>query len=63
MLWMMLKFISSAVLYEAHGLYTRYGREEVLDSHESLIGTEQRSYFAQKEIAGAAAVSEEIEVE
>jgi hypothetical protein len=38
-------------------------REEELDSPESLIGTEQHSYFAQKEIAGAAAVSEEIEVE
>ncbi len=42
---------------------TRRSGEEELDSPESLIGTEQRSYFAQKEIAGAAAVSEEIEVE
>jgi hypothetical protein len=63
MVWIMLKFISRAVLYEAHGLYTRYGREQVLDSPECLIGTEQHSFFAQKEIAGAAAVSEEIEVE
>ncbi len=63
MLWIMLKFVSSAVLYETHGLYAQYGREEVLDSHECLIGTEQHSCFAQSEIAGAAAVSEEIEVE
>jgi hypothetical protein len=61
--YMMLKFISHAVLTGVHGLYTRCGREEELDSPIRSIGTEQRSYFAQKEIAGAAAVSEDINVD
>ena len=55
---MMLKFISNAVLNEAYGLYTRYGREEALPV--GLVGTEFRSFSAQSEIACMAPISEDI---
>ena len=58
MFWNMLKGINNAVLYEAHGLFTRYGREEALPV--GLVGTEFRSFSAQSEIGCTTAIFEDI---